>query len=102
MNLPEWTALGLGLGTGFTAFLQVYQTYKDKIAARKTEERGRLLVSIEKQGNGMALELKRKNMMLALNLADVTQKEGDRAIANEACVTYQHALVQYNTEQNQK
>lgn len=102
MNLPEWSATGIGLATAFTAFMQVYQTWKDKQAHKAAEERGKILESIEKQGNGAFLELKRKNMVFAQKLAEATRDAGDLAIAHEAKLSYQTALTQSKLEASLK
>lgn len=54
----------------------------------------RTLGQVERQGNSVALELKRVNSVYARRLAEATKAPADIAVANETSEVYEAALKQ--------
>lgn len=61
---------------------------------RAIENQKEVLAEVRHQGNSVALELKRNNMVFSRRLATETRREADIAIADEAQTAYEEAKKQ--------
>lgn len=83
-----------GIALVLTAFGTVVTAIGIAIVGVMTARHRRVLNQVEKQGNSVALELKRTNMVYAMRLAVADKTEANLAIASEAKTVYEEAKKQ--------
>lgn len=68
------------------------------VVAVMTARQKRTIEQVEQQGNSVALELKRTNMVFSRRLAVETRREADIALADEAQTVYEEAVKQVDVK----
>lgn len=82
--------ISLGINS-IVGILMAWIALKNAQLRTDIKEQGNVLKQVEQQGNSVALELKRTNMVYSRRLADETKKPADIAIANDAQKVYEAA-----------
>lgn len=82
--------ISLGINS-IATILMAWIAFKNAQLRTEVKEHGTVLKQVEQQGNSVALELKRTNMVYSRRLADETKKPADVAIADDAQKVYEAA-----------